>query len=277
MKTKGIIAIDLDGTLLDNNSKLSYINRVALERSKNDNYIVIIATGRSLFSAKKVMPKDIPIDYLVFSSGAGVLNWKTNKIIHKEFINKERTIQIIDILKMNELNFMIHHDIPKNHHFSYYNGNSKNSDFLTRKKIYSDFATSLHDNHWNQDSCQFVVLFNNLNSFEKAKQYFPDMNIVRTTSPLDGKTIWMEIFPNEVSKASGIKIIAKKYNISINNIYVVGNDYNDLDMLEYSNNSFVVANAPTELLDRYHTVSSNINNGVAEVINLIFSEKDTLR
>jgi hydroxymethylpyrimidine pyrophosphatase-like HAD family hydrolase len=46
----------------------------------------------------------------------------------------------------------------------------------------------------------------------------------------------------------------------------VGNDYNDLDLLEWAGSSFVVANAPPDLTDRFPTVASNDDCGVAEAI-----------
>ncbi len=83
MKTK-IIFIDLDGTLIGDNRKVSERNLNSLQRAGDLGITRVIATGRSLFSFRKSIPLDFPIDYLIFSSGAGVMDWKTQQLIYEE-------------------------------------------------------------------------------------------------------------------------------------------------------------------------------------------------
>ena len=47
-------------------------------------------------------------------------------------------------------------------------------------------------------------------------------------------------------------------------IVSVGNDYNDLDLLEWTDTSYVVGNAPQDLKNRFTGVASNDSGGVAE-------------
>ncbi len=47
----------------------------------------------------------------------------------------------------------------------------------------------------------------------------------------------------------------------------IGNDYNDLDLLDWAAQSFVVDNAPVDLKCRFQQVGSNNNGGVAEAVN----------
>jgi hypothetical protein len=53
----------------------------------------------------------------------------------------------------------------------------------------------------------------------------------------------------------------------------LGNDYNDLDLLEWSAASFVVANAPDALRNRFAAVASNNKCGVAEAIDRWLDKK----
>jgi hypothetical protein len=84
--------------------------------------------------------------------------------------------------------------------------------------------------------------------------------------------LWIEILPFGVSKASGIEFLRKRYDIDLNNIVTVGNDYYDLDMLRYSNpeNSYVVSNAPKEIRSEFKIIESNLNNGVAKLIEKLY-------
>jgi hypothetical protein len=81
---------------------------------------------------------------------------------------------------------------------------------------------------------------------------------------LDGKATWIEIFPTVVSKSRTAAWLAEELKIDKREIVSVGNDYNDLDLLEWTAESFVVDNAPADLKKRFAGVASNNNGGVAE-------------
>ena len=79
-----IVFTDLDGTLLNSSSQLSPRNRDMLYQLGEQNILRVVATGRSLFSARRVLTMDFPIDYLVFSTGAGIIDWKKQHILYKK-------------------------------------------------------------------------------------------------------------------------------------------------------------------------------------------------
>lgn len=74
------IITDLDGTLLPRGGSISSGTLEAFRLAGNKGCIRIIATGRNLYSALKILPAGFPIDYLVFSSGAGTLRWSGSPI-----------------------------------------------------------------------------------------------------------------------------------------------------------------------------------------------------
>ncbi|MFO7459557.1 MAG: HAD hydrolase family protein, partial [Desulfatiglandales bacterium] len=90
---------------------------------------------------------------------------------------------------------------------------------------------------------------------------------IQTTSPLDGRSMWIEVFPAQVSKSLTTAWLAAKLTIPRDRTVSVGNDYNDLDLLEWTPDRFVVANAPRDLSARFPTVASNNDGGVAEAVD----------
>jgi hydroxymethylpyrimidine pyrophosphatase-like HAD family hydrolase len=90
--------------------------------------------------------------------------------------------------------------------------------------------------------------------------------IIQTTSPLDGQSTWIEIFPATVSKSLTTAWLSAAYGLKANHTLSVGNDYNDVDLLEWAGCSFVVDNAPDDLKNRFPVVASNNECGVAEAI-----------
>ena len=67
-----------------------------------------------------------------------------------------------------------------------------------------------------------------------------------------------------VSKSRTAAWLAEELKIDKSKIVSVGNDYNDLDLLEWTAKGYVVDNAPVDLKDRFSGVASNNNGGVAE-------------
>ncbi len=62
----------------------------------------------------------------------------------------------------------------------------------------------------------------------------------------------------------------KKIKILQQNTISVGNDYNDIDMLEYTAEKFIVSNAPDELKSRFPICKSNQENGFTDVASQFF-------
>ena len=76
-----------------------------------------------------------------------------------------------------------------------------------------------------------------------------------------------DIVHPEVDKWSGIRFIADYYGMSMDQIYVFGNDRNDLKMIQNCPNSFVVANGEPEVRNcAAHIIGRNDEDGVARAI-----------
>lgn len=266
-----IVVTDLDGTILPSNGNISKKSYDTLLQLKDRNITRVIATGRNLYSAMSVLPTDFPIDYLIFSSGAGIMNWATKELIYSQHIEASEVQDLSEILIDHEVDFMILDPIPLNHQFCYYQTGNKNPDFDRRLAIYKQFARPIgHLSDTKQDGCQILaILPNKLDWFEELKTKFKDIKIIRATSPLDHESIWMEIFPEHISKGQGCQWLCNQLKIKASESFVIGNDYNDIDLLEWGEHSFVVANAPKELVKKYRVTASVSDDGFAKSVKSI--------
>ncbi|MFC2151247.1 HAD-IIB family hydrolase [Bacteroidota bacterium] len=267
-----MVITDLDGTLLNNKREASLLDMKSLYWLGEQGIIRVIATGRNFFSLNKVLKNNFPIDYLIFSSGAGIFDWKNKELLHSEFLPDYEVQQISQILIDHEVDFMIHEMIPENHKFIFHRSANYNPDFERRINVYKDFAYELKLNIEKYDhACQILAVFpNNIDLFENIQQKFDDIKIIRTTSPLDGDSIWMEIFPKTVSKGHGVSWLCNELNIDPKNTISIGNDYNDIDMLEFTAKKFVVANAPDDLKMKFPVCNSNLESGFSSALELYF-------
>jgi hypothetical protein len=267
-----LVVTDLDGTLLRSDHKFNSVDLLTLSRLGDMGIIRVIATGRSLFSASTVLPDDFPIDYLLFSSGAGIMRWSDKSIIHANQLSPEIVQCVIALLEEMHADFMVHEPIPLNHCFHYHSSGKLNSDFERRINLYKDYSQPLITGlpFPGPASQVLAVLPDDIERFNAISKKLKGVQVIRATSPLDGKSIWLEIFPKGVSKSGGIQWLCSFIGgIRPDDLLALGNDYNDIDMLNLAGKAFVVSNAPSELKDKFEVVPVNDEAGFSHAVKRI--------
>jgi len=279
VESKGLFVTDLDGTLLRSDRTFAEADLNALKKLGDLQIIRVIATGRSYFSFKTVADSRLPVDYVLFSTGAGVVHFPEGKLVRKVSLEQSEVTRAMQVLVEAQLDFMIHHPIPENHRFAYVAFNSGNTDFDQRISLYQPYAYPMQNNAEGfGPSTQLLAVLppsQNMDILDEIRKTLSDLNVIQTTSPLDGKSTWIEIFPANVSKSITAQWLAEKLNIDPQNTASLGNDYNDVDLLEWSQTRYVVENAPEDLKDRFPTVASNNDGGVAESVERWLAAKES--
>lgn len=266
MKTKMVLT-DLDGTLLQNDSSVSAINMQTLKMLGQKKAVRVAATGRTLYAARKVLSKDFPVDYLIFSSGAGIFDWQKQTLIHSNRLEHKDISLVAELFNNMDLDYSIHHPIPDNHQFYWFASSNPTSDFLTRVKMYEGY-TYCGDYRQIKTATQFLaVSLDGEGIINKIKKPLAHLSIIRATSPLDHDHTWIEVFPRNVSKGHAADWLCKELGVSQSATMSIGNDYNDLHMLHWTASSFIVKNAAPELHKQFTLVPSNQENGFSYAVN----------
>ena len=103
-----LVAIDLDGTLLDSYGNISQKNKSVIEAVKRKGTKVIIASGRNKTSALS-FSKDInSSEYVICNNGATLYDIKNNKNIYNQYIDKKKALDIIKICDENSIFYSIY-------------------------------------------------------------------------------------------------------------------------------------------------------------------------
>ena len=267
---KGMVVTDFDGTLRSSQGRISTEDINTLHELEKSGYLRVIATGRSLFSLWKAITPAFPVDYIIFSSGAGIFDCEHKRIIRKAALEPAQVRKIAELLILLNSDFMIHFPIPGNHKFLYFATGRENSDFNKRRGLYKEFSTPF-------DGCikslgpgtQFVAIEPpgpDASSFTRIQKKLPGFSVLRTTSPLDGSSTWIEIFPENISKSHTADWLANIFGLGPEDSVSIGNDYNDFDLLNWAGTAFVVANAPEDMKRCFQKVSSNDESGLTEAV-----------
>jgi hypothetical protein len=270
--TVKMVVTDLDGTLLRDDKSIDSIERTTFENLGKKGVVRVAATGRSLYSISKVIPDDFPFDYVVFSTGSGIINFKTRQIMNSNGLTAQQTEKVAHLFKNENLDFTVHFPIPENHCFNYFQQNPDNVGFNSYREFYKEFCQPINfSKPFVDNTCQLLTIMNlDIERFNGIKSKLNGYKVIRTTSPIDHSMMWMEVFPENVSKGHAIHWLCEYLGIEKESVLAIGNDFNDIDVLDYVGHARLVENSHPELKERYPLVSSNNENGVSKAIQLFF-------
>lgn len=264
-----ICVSDLDGTLLDSQSRISPANRQTLTELGKEGILRVLATGRSLWSMQRVIKDDDPFDYAIFSTGAGIMDWRTKELIYHKNLVQDEIHSVYQELEALSLDYMIHAKVPDSHHL-HYRAKRELPDFWQRLSFYNGFAQELKPATLStlQEATQFLAIAEAGSEalYYDLQQKLDPLTVIRCTSPLDFATLWIEVYAEGVNKGSALNWLLERYQLSPADAMVIGNDYNDTDMLELVPHSYVTANAAPELLAKYHPVAHHDSGGFSEAV-----------
>ena len=281
-----LIAIDLDGTLLNSYGEVSKENRKAIEYAMKMGSRVVIASGRDTDSVKKIS-LDLGInDYLIAGNGANIYNIKNNKNMYENFLEKEKALKIIDICKNNSIFFNVYTDngiITENINYNVKVFNSENNfkpiDKQTNIEIVSDIYEYIKNNDFK--ILKIIICDDNNIIFNRITDKISKINNINILDVehmsrkiiKDGTNdIKMEYFYTEISnenadKWDAIEFLIKELNIENKEVMCIGDNENDRKMIQ--NAGLGVSMGKSALASKNigdYITDSNNDDGVAKVI-----------
>lgn len=269
MKRK-LIAIDLDGTTLNNQSILTSETERVLKQLSAQGHIVAIATGRpyrTSFQYYNQLKLNTPIVNFngAWSHHPHDQNWQYG---YHKFLDKNVA-----------LSFLALKDLPVVRLLS---AESKNNVYVDR------FGEETYSNGPSLDNFEpKVFTAENLNEnptavnifshFEKNLPYIQEQILDDYDSTIEIRT-WggispaLEIVSKGIQKAMGIEAIAKSYNIEPADIIAFGDEANDYEMIQYAGHGVAMENAIESLKEISDNITSysNHENGLARYLQKYF-------
>lgn len=277
-----LLALDLDGTLLGSDGLVPERNVAAIRAAELSGVTVTIATGRRFRDAR---PIALEVDLngpVLTHNGALVKNPVTSEALYYDLLSAESVLNIIEIGRVFGGDPLVSTD-PHGEGQMLYETVSETNTPLRRYIAWSD---SIHG----EKASDSVVRVDDLSKSaresevvhisysgtvdamremekELLKGLESSVNILATVYP-DRNFTLLDILPAGSSKASGLNFLANRLGIERNQILAVGDNHNDLEMLEFAGIGVLMGNADACLLTRpeFYTTLKNDDCGVAEVI-----------
>lgn len=278
-----LLALDIDGTLLNSNGEISDQNKRAIRSAENKGVLVTIATGRRFRDARPVALEigfNVPI---LTHNGALIKYAESLETVSSSLVTKLATKEILRAGKYFGYDALVSID-PVGKGVLLYETVSKDNIPLQK---YIEWSKLLHGGEAEEavhhvesldealDGADVIHISysgscDRMADFQKAlkDELRNSANVLSSVYPHLDFTL-LDILPPGISKASAIDTLAKANNLSAENVMVIGDNFNDLEMFEYAEKSVVMGNADLSLLEReeFHTTLSNNESGVAAAIN----------
>ncbi len=264
-----LIALDLDGTTLNDDRVISDANRQALEAAIDKGVNVVIATGRA-FSA---LPEDVfrirGIQYVLTSNGAVITDLRSNQAIYENCIAPGAVEEAVALLR--QYDFMIEAFTGGGAYMekAFYDriretGRSfRNVDYVltTRQPVEGLFDFILeHREHIENIN----VNFENQGDRAMMREVLGRLENTTLTSSFDHN---LEIGGSTTSKAGALKELGKILGVSPQDMMAIGDSPNDMAMMRLAGMPVAVGNAKDEVKAvAKHVAASNHENGVAEAV-----------
>ncbi|PWI34213.1 sugar-phosphatase [Vibrio albus] len=259
-----LIALDMDGTLLNSDKEISQQNKEAIAKARALGVTVVLASGRPI---EGIMPKILELDLtsdndFVLSYNASLVQRVSNgEVIRSQTLTGKETKLLASL--SNDLGINIHafsqeHGLitPKNSKYTEHEAKINGMDVTVL-----DFST-LEDDH------QIIktMMIDEPDRLEKAiaampKELYEQFTIVRS-SPF-----FLEFLNKDSNKGVGVKVIAEYLGLNADQVICMGDAENDHHMIEYAGLGIAMGNAmeQTKSLADYVT-DTNDNHGVAAAI-----------
>lgn len=250
--SRRLVALDLDGTLFDFDGHLPEANRRALEELGRRGVARVVATGRSLQLARLRLPEDFPIDWLVYSSGAGRRRWPDGDDEPGAALSAGEIARAVDALGGLGLDFSVHETAPDTHRFLWRDGSGLGTDFHRRLERHREHGRPLDGAALPERASQLLAMAPPEGSWpRRVAESLPGLRVIHSTSPLDGRSLWIEVLPAEAGKGRALADLCRGLEIGSEACLALGNDWNDLDLLEWAGHARVMSEAPAPLRRRF--------------------------
>lgn len=277
-----LIAVDLDGTLLNEENQISKKNLESIKFAQNNGIEVVIATGRAHFDVQAIL-KTTDIQPWIIGANGATIHQPNGELFHSVPINREDAIKILSWLEKEEFYYEVFSNqsilTPQNGREllaiemdrvkSANPGVNVNQLKYAAEKQFSQTGFSYIKSY--KDLVDTDMDFYNILAFSfdekklsagwKKFEYMKDLTIVTSAKHN------FELEHRNASKGIALEVLANKLNINIADTAAVGDSFNDLSMLRIAGKSAAMGNAHQEIKESCQVVTlSNVEDGVAHFI-----------
>lgn len=262
-----LIAIDMDGTLLNSKKELLEETKQYFKNfhNKNTETLLVLCTGRPKSGIRPYL-KDLGYleenHYVISQNGANIYESQTGKRVMDAFVDSKAIQKWIELGKTHGISVM---GAGVDYYYSFDEEPTEWMEYDV-KIVSGKLKRITTEESLSTDFYKLLLLGDEeqLNEFETIipQEWRNEFYVVRSQKYL------IEVLTKGVNKAFGLEKLAKELNIQPSEIAAIGDAANDIEMLEYAGLTIAMGNASEEVKAISDIVTdTNENNGVIKAID----------
>lgn len=271
-----MLALDIDGTLLQSNNKLNRHTKDAIAFAQKKDVYVTLVTERHFHAANKVA-KALKLDNTLVTQNGAFVASSIDQPLYENRIRREHVKPLIETLETYHCHIRVSHE-----RFSVGNRVKQKSDLVAKMTIgVGDplfypvtYVEELGDYLMENDiaptkiEVQFFDEDGIRDALDEVERHFPDVDMQHV------KNNEYDIVAAGVSKEKGLQYVADSLGLSSYDIVAVGDSYNDKAMIERAGLGVAMKNAPQDVKQAADWITrSNDQNGVSYMVREVFRKQ----
>lgn len=273
---KTLYVSDLDGTLLNKDTKLTNYTINELNKLIDDGLMFTYATARS-FNSSKVVTEGLNIKYpVILCNGVKIFDPIKKTTISGSFFSKEEVKYVKEISKKYDnypICYQTLNDVDKFYYIEY--NISVGKQYYLDKRV-SDKRLTISIDIDSLFSNENIYYFNFIDTYEALKPIYDEL---KTTfrcvfqQEIYREEYWLEVLPNNSDKGYSLKKLKELLNVD--KIVYFGDSVNDIEAFKVSDLCYAVKNSKKELIPYANEIiDSNDNDGVIKKIKEMYKNEN---
>lgn len=248
-----LIALDVDGTLVDNTNELSAAVRKSVRTLRDAGIEIVISTGRAIPGVLDTTGKlGFTEGYAVASNGAIVFSYDPVDVLHAVTFDASDAVrrvleQVPDaIVAVEEIGvgFRVNREFPPGE--------------VSGQFVVEDVDSLI------AEPVTRVVIRSTDHTSEEFTAIVDDLGLTGTNYFI-GYSAWLDLAPAGVSKASGLDFLCRRLGVDQADVLAVGDGNNDVEMIEWAGRGVAMGHAPDVLKQAADATTETIeNDGLAQ-------------
>jgi Cof subfamily protein (haloacid dehalogenase superfamily) len=273
-----LLAVDIDGTLLNSQFRISPVDIEALRRAQAAGVEVMLVTGRRHTFALP-MAQQLGFDLWLISSNGAVTRSLNGESFHRDLLPMETCRDLCLAMREFRGNMVITFDKESKGALVLERLDELTSsirNWLEKNSQYLEFVVPI-ENALVADPLQAMFCGPLLRMREalaslETSNLRHRVTVLRTEYPLRDLSI-VDVLNRDCSKGHAVERWARHRGIQREQVMAVGDNYNDVEMLAFAGVPFIMGNACEELKSQgWRVTRSNDENGVAAAIAAVLDD-----
>jgi Cof subfamily protein (haloacid dehalogenase superfamily) len=272
-----LLAADIDGTLLNPSFQISEADMAALRRAHEEGVEILLVTGRRHMFAMPIA-QQLGFDLWLISSNGAVTRSLSGETFHRDLLPAETCRKLCGAMREFRGNTVLTFDQESKgavvlEHMRDLNGSIQR--WLEKNLEYIDFVIPIEDSLVTDPVqamfCGRIERMHQALTAITASGLESEITVLRTEYPVRDLSI-VDVLNQGCSKGHALEQWANYRGIPREQVMAIGDNYNDIEMLAFAGQPFIMGNASEELRGRGWTVTlPNDQNGVAAAIEQVLS------